>query len=143
MPILNYTTKVDSSKTVSEIQSILGRKGATHVSVDYKDGKACAVTFGMTLENKPISFRLPCNIEGVSNALKREKKVAAARDKLQCERIAWRIVKDWVEAQMALVEAGQAEVAEVFMPYAMYGPDGITLFQAIKRSQLQLGAGEP
>ena len=140
MPILNYTTKVDSSKTVSEIQSILGRKGASHVSVDYGGGKATAITFGLDLEGMKLLFRLPCNIDGVSLALRREKKMVAARDRSQCERIAWRIVKDWVEAQMALVEAGQAEVSEVFMPYAIHS-SGQTLFHAMKNRQLQLAAG--
>ncbi len=79
MPILNYTTKVDSSKTVSEIQAILGRKGATHVSVDYRDGKATAISFGLTLGEMPINFRLPCNVEGVSNALRRARSHSAAR----------------------------------------------------------------
>ena len=141
MPILNYTTSVDSAKTVSQIQAILGLKGATHVSVDYANGKAVAVTFGLNLEGQPINFRLPCNVEGVSKALYREKKMTAARDKQQCERIAWRIVKDWVEAQMALVEAGQAEVSEVFMPYALHPQTGQTFFQAMKSHQLQLGSG--
>jgi len=141
MPILNYTTKIDAVKTVGQIQEILGRKGATHVSVDYADGKASAVTFGLNLEGMPINFRLPCNIDGVSVALRREKKLTVARDRLQCERIAWRIVKDWVEAQMALVEAGQAEVSEVFMPYAIHS-SGQTLFQAMKNRQFALTAGE-
>ena len=141
MPILNYTTKIESSKTVSEIQSILGRKGASHVSVDFQNGKATAVTFGLSLEGMALNFRLPCNIEGVGNALRREKKNSAARDRAQCERIAWRIVKDWVEAQMALVEAGQAEVSEVFMPYAVHN-DGQTFFEHFKSNQLALSAGE-
>jgi hypothetical protein len=51
-------------------------------------------------------------------------------------------VKDWVEAQMALVEAGQAEVAEVFMPYAIDQSSGMTMFQALKSKQLALGSGE-
>src|ERR1035437_2808298 len=141
MPILNYTTKIESSKTVSEIQSILGRKGASHVSVDFQNGKATAVTFGLSLEGMALNFRLPCNIEGVGNALRREKKNSAARDRAQCERIAWRIVKDWVEAQMALVETGQAEVSEVFMPYAVHN-DGQTFFEHFKSNQLALSAGE-
>jgi hypothetical protein len=141
MPILNYTTKVDSSKTVSEIQSILGRKGASHVSVDYRNAKASAVTFGLSLDGMDLNFRLPCNIDGVSAALKKDGKSAAGHDRSQCERVAWRIVKDWVEAQMALVEAGQAEVSEVFMPYAIHS-SGMTLFQAMKNRQLQLSDGE-
>lgn len=140
MPILNYTTKVDSAKTVSEIQQILGRKGASHVSVDYQNGREVAVTFGIDVSGVPINFRLPCNVEGVAKALYRDKKHVASRDKSQCERVAWRIVKDWVEAQMALIEAGQAEIAEVFMPYAIHA-SGQTMFQAFKNRQLQLESG--
>src|ERR1700741_5579890 len=114
MPILNYRTRVESQKTVSEIQSILGVKGASHVSVEYKNGTATGITFGLLLNEMPINFRLPCNVEGVSKALSRAKQHAVAKDRVQCERIAWRIVKDWVEAQMALIEAGQAEITEVF-----------------------------
>lgn len=141
MPILNYTTKVDSAKTVSQIQSILGLKGATRVSVDYENGKAKAVTFGLNLEGMPLDFRLPCNTDGVKRALLKEKKMTAARDVSQCERIAWRIVKDWVEAQLALVEANQAEMSEVFLPYVMHS-NGQTLFNALKNRQLQLGNGQ-
>ena len=140
MPILNYTTKVNAMKTVAEIQNILGVKGASHVSVDYGMGKPTAVTFGLEVNGFRANFRLPCNVEGVRAALRREKKLTTARDTEQCERIAWRIVKDWVEAQMALVEAGQAEVAEVFMPYAIH-TSGQTLFQAMKNKQLQLSDG--
>lgn len=128
-------------KTVAEIQRTLGIKGATRVAVDYVQGKAVAVSFGLDVNGFAVNYRLPCSVEGVRSALKREKKMTAARDTAQCERIAWRIVKDWVEAQMALVEAGQAEVAEVFMPYAVYA-NGQTLFQAMKNHQLQLGGGE-
>jgi hypothetical protein len=141
VPILNYTTKVESGKTVMEIQHILGRKGASRVMVDYAEGRATAVTFALQVNGHEVTFRLPCNVNGVREALRREKKMAAARDGAQCERIAWRIVKDWIEAQMALVEAGQAEVAEVFLPYAIYG-NGQTLFQAMKNHQLQLRKGD-
>ena len=140
MPILNYTTGIAPEKTVSEIQRILGAKGATRVSIDYAQGKAVAVTFGLDVAGAPVSFRLPCNVEGIRASLKRDKKMTAARDTAQCQRIAWRIVKDWVEAQMALVEAGQAEVAEVFLPYAIHS-NGQTVFQAIKNRQLQLASG--
>ena len=35
------------------------------------------------------------------------------------ERTAWRIVKDWVEAQMALVETRMVTVPQVFLPYTL------------------------
>ena len=40
----------------------------------------------------------------------------------------WRIIKDWLNAQLALIEVGQAEMAEVFLPYALTNT-GQTLFQ--------------
>ena len=33
--------------------------------------------------------------------------------------MAWRIIKDWIEAQLAIVEAEMVEMAEVFLPYAV------------------------
>ena len=46
--------------------------------------------------------------------------------RLQAVRIAWRIVKDSVEAQMALVQTQMVTTAEVFLPYAVMR-DGRTL----------------
>lgn len=40
-------------------------------------------------------------------------------------------VKDWLPAQLALIDAGGAETAEIFMPYlVIQGPGGaLTLYQ--------------
>jgi hypothetical protein len=52
-------------------------------------------------------------------------------------------VKDWVEAQLALVEAQQAQLAEVFLPYAVMR-GGQTAFQAFEASASRLlAAGSP
>jgi len=140
--ILNYTTKIASSKTVAEIQHILGTKGADYVSVDYAGGKASAVIFGFKVDSVLINFRLPCNVSGVSAALKKQKGSGTIWKNLeQCERIAWRIVKDWVEAQMALVEAQQAELGEVFLPYAVHHT-GQSYYQLFKNNQLALSSGD-
>ena len=139
--ILNYTTKVPSAKTVSQIQEVLGAKGACRVSVDYTNGKASAVTFGLKVGPGEVGFRLPCNISGVQQAIKKSRPGGSAwLDVAQIERIAWRIVKDWVEAQMALVESNQAEMGEVFLPYAIHD-DGRTFFQHFKSKQLALTNG--
>jgi hypothetical protein len=63
------------------------------------------------------------------------------REKVQAKRTAWRIVKVWVEAQMAIIDCGQAEMAEVFLPYAIT-ETGQTLFQRIQQNpKYLLGAG--
>ena len=54
-------------------------------------------------------------------------------------KLSWRIIKNWVEAQMALVEADIAEVAEVFLPYAI--KDGTTLYKSIRANGMLMLTG--
>jgi hypothetical protein len=125
MPTLNATTKIDEHKTVGEIQQLLASKGARSIMVDYDDSKPSAIMFQVTVADTPINFRLPCKFEGVRSAMLREITSRALRNKRekdltfqnQSRRVAWRIIKVWVSALMALIEAGQAEIAEVFLPY--------------------------
>lgn len=140
MAILNYTTKIDPNKTVGEIQSILGSKGAKSVSAQYKDGEVVAIFFSIDVHETPINFRLPCNWEGVLRSFKADRKVPRSSEtKEQAQRTAWRIIKDWVEAQMAIIESEQAQMAEVFMPYAVTS-NGQTCFERLSSEpQLLLG----
>ncbi len=62
-------------------------------------------------------------------------------DRAQAERTAWRQVLRWVEAQMAMIDAGMTQTQEVFMPYAVIpGTDNKTMFQAWESQQKQLAA---
>ena len=133
MAILNYTTKINATKTIGEIQAILAKAGAKSVSVDFDDGIPVALTFAIALEQDFINYRLPSNADGVYRALCREPKVTRAQKSMeQARRVAWRIVKDWVEAQLAVIEAGLATLPEVFLPYAI-APNGQTLFQIVEQ----------
>src|ERR1019366_8173145 len=127
MPIKNYTTMVAEDRTVGEIMGLLSTKGARSISINYDEGGGPdGISFVIAVENTPIPFRLPCNFEGVRRAMYEEFKDRGARARWerdgqrqeQVRRIAWRIVKDWVAAQMALIEAHQASLAQVFFPYA-------------------------
>lgn len=132
MPILNYTTSIDSEKTIAEITKILVKSGANKIVADYKDGIPTGVTFCLMVDSNMVGFCLPANYEGVLMAMKKDPKVPQrACTKEQALRVSWRIVKDWVEAQMAIVEAKLADVAEVFLPYAIT-KSGNTLYQEIK-----------
>lgn len=131
MAILNYTTKIKTEKTASEIQIILGKSGAQAVMSEYHDGEVSAISFRYEEEGKLLSFRLPINSEGVFRAIKRDCKDNRYRNIDQAKRTAWRIVKDWIEAQMALVEANQADLVEVFLPY-LQDDNGATVYQRLK-----------
>jgi hypothetical protein len=69
-----------------------------------------------------------------------EKDRAIARtycNQQQATRTAWRILKGWIEAQMAIIEAGLASLAEVFLPYALL-KDGRTLFDHFRSDKTRL-----
>lgn len=130
MPILNYTTTIDSKKTVLEIQAILAEHGASSVTVYYDTLlQPIAVTFTMLVGGSPVSYRLDNNWKGIQELLKKDRNVRsglATTD--QAKRVGWRIVKDWVEAQLAYASANQASLPQLFLPYAV-SPNGTTFYQ--------------
>lgn len=58
----------------------------------------------------------------------------------QAERTAWRCLKDWVEAQMALIEIGMVSIDQVFLPYVI-NKEGKTLYAYAKEHRLFLEGG--
>ena len=132
MAILNYTTSIAAEKTGSEIQRKLAKAKAQAVLCEYDDNAIMvAISFRMLTPYGLVFFRLPANIPGVYKALKSANVPKRLQTEEQAARVAWRIVKDWVEAQLAIVEAGMAEITEVFLPYAQHST-GETVFQALK-----------
>lgn len=136
MPIMNYTTKVDVFATLGEIQGQLVKHGAKKIMQDYDDdGHITALSFLIDIPNGPRGVKLPANVDAVQNVLTKQK-VKCDRD--QAERVAWRIVKDWVAAQMAILESEMVQLDEIFLPY-MLNDKGQTLFQCYRQNQLLIG----
>ncbi len=140
MPILNYTTKIDSYKTISEIQQSLAGHKAQKIIIDNdSDGNPVGLTFCILWKENMQAFTLPCNFNGVLKAMYNNKKVPRAQcTKEQALRVGWRILKDWVEAQMAIIESELASMQEVFLPYAIT-KSGETVFKHLENNQKLLG----
>lgn len=138
MPILNYTTQVEAAKTVGEIQAILGKHGARSITTEYDDNSNISgVNFTLLIEGVPLAIRLPCNVDGVLRAMNKAKGVPGRLcNRLQARRVAWRILKNWLEAQLALYQVGQAEMAEVFMAYAITG-DGRSVYELFREAHVK------
>lgn len=135
MGILNYSTKIKANKTVGEIQSLLIRKGVKQINTEIENCKPSAIVFVLTVAGKDVGFRLPCNVGGVLIAMKNDRQIPRSYKTIeQAERTAWRIIKDWVEAQMAIIEAGQAVMEEVFLPYLVIPETNRTLFEVFQES---------
>lgn len=131
MPIKNYTTKIDAVQTVGEIQGLLAGHGARKVMMDYSDqGRVEAVTFGLILNGNMAGFKIDARPEGVMAVMKKD---GVRCDAAQAERIAWRNVKDWIAAQLALVETEQATMEQVFLPYLLDSAEK-TLYEKVLES---------
>ena len=138
MPIKNYTTKVPAVQTVGEIQGLLAAHGARKVMMDYGDGgKVLAVTFALECSGTIHGCRLEAKPAGVMSVMEKERTKC---DMDQAERIAWRNVKDWIAAQVALVETEQATMDELFFP-KLVDRNERTIYEAFQGGQLQLGSG--
>lgn len=136
MGILNYTTSIKSEKTIMEIQEILVRHGATKIVTDYEGKIPVAITFCLNVNGNIIGFALPANYKGVLNSMKKDSKVPKrlVNDE-QALKVSWRIVKTWIMAQTAIVEAELAEMAEVFLPYSIT-KNGNTLYNEIGNANI-------
>lgn len=135
MSLLNYTTKIDVFKTISEIQRTLAECGASAVMTDYDDtGSIVALSFKIRLNDQDIAFRLPTDWRPVLEVMRQDPKIPARLcDREQAMRVAWRITKDWVEAQAAFIETMMVTTAQVFLPYAVT-QDGQSLYQYIAQN---------
>jgi hypothetical protein len=137
---LNYTTSIDPNRTVAEIQKILVSKGARGIGIEYDaNGDPSAVAFHIETKGQALSYRLPCRAEKVQAALERQYRAHKIERKYtgkqHANRVAWRIVKDWIEAQMAIVESEMVDMAEVFMPYQLM-TNGQTMYEVMQHKLL-------
>lgn len=139
MPILNYTTTISIEKTIAEIQIKLARAGAQAILSEYnEDGIISALSFRIKTSQGFLSFRLPSKQDGVYRNLVDNPKIRPGlKTHEQAARVAWRIVKDWLEAQLAIIEADMADIKEVFLPYAQ-NQAGKTLYETLCENEFNL-----
>jgi len=141
MPILNYTTTIAVEKTLGEIQGILARHGIKSISLEYSKGIPTGLTFVIPTQFGDRQFRLPANLGGIQKTLQRQYQEGRVAPRFatpeHAARVAWRILKDWIAAQMAIVEAGMVRLDEVMLPYLL-ADDGRTLYVTLVEHELRL-----
>ena len=123
----NYTSTVPVERTISKIEHVLIRAGASHIVKDYQNGKLDGLVFSINepTSGKNIAIRLPANTAAIQKIfqarVKRPRRGTLENLAAQAERTAWKIIQDWVEVQISLIEMKQAEFLEIFMPYIWNG----------------------
>ena len=140
MAILNYTTTVDAFKTVSEIEYILMKHKAKSIIKNYDGESITGLSFLIDTGIQQIPVRMPVKIEECLKVLQKEKQRGTKNIKAtkeQAERVAWRILKDWVEAQMVLLDIEMVSFEEIFLPY-IETKGGKTVYEVLEQKQFLL-----
>ena len=141
MPIANYTTTVEAIKTVGEIQGILVGHGARQIMMDYaKDGSVESLSFIVETPYGDMPIRLPVDARAVLKVLEKQRVPPRYCNHPQAVRIAWRIVRDWVRSQMAILETEMVRMEQIFLPY-MITKDNKTLYEAMVDHKFYLAEG--
>lgn len=138
----NYSTSITVEKTVGEIEKLLASHGAKRVMKEYDGGTITTVAFTVETPMGEMPIKLPARVDGILAILKDQ----AARGKIenrycneaQAARTGWRIIKDWIDAQMALVKVDMVKIEEVFLPYVYDSSKKQTLFEALRDRKIDL-----
>ena len=146
--LLNYTTTIPVQKTIAEMQQMLIQAGALEISQRYIDGAAVGLTFTAPTQYGPQQFILPVDVDAVRSVLLKGKPRAAKANSKpysyeQAERVAWRVARSWLEAQLAMIQIGLAKIDQIMLPYMHVG-DQQTVYDKYLESQqyLQIEAGD-
>jgi hypothetical protein len=136
--IKNRTSTVPVERTVARIESVLSRAGVTSIHKTYgPNGEIDSLMF--TVEKHTI--RLPVRADAVTDSLrsriKRPRKSTLAGLRKQAERTAWKLMQDWVEVQISLIELQQAEFLQVFLPYVWDVRARITFYDMLRGSNFK------
>lgn len=141
MAILNYTTQIDVYKTVAEIERILSEHGVMSIMKQYEDGQVVSLSFLIDDGEKKIPVRMPIRVDECLKVMQKQKKehpkMQIKETKEQASKVAWRIMKDWIEVQMALLEINMVRFEEIFLPY-IETTDGKTIYEKLEERKFLL-----
>lgn len=147
MGLLNYTTTIPVEKTVGEMQAALAKAGASTIATQYSEGAPRGLTFQLRTQYGPKIFTLPVDVAAVQRILQKQRptghmSVAKFRAVEHASRVAWRIAKVWLEAQLAIVQVEMATLDQVMLPYIHVDGDK-TLYAAYleREAAIQLTTG--
>jgi hypothetical protein len=151
MNIKNYTTKVPAFRTIGRIEKYLLEMGARNITKNYdENGRAIKIRFGVNTKTGMIQFQLPCEIHKISNRLqelKSDGKIKSiswklARSSTHAYNLGWRLLQDWIEVQLTLIQIDQVKLEQIFLPYAYDPRSDRTFFEMVEEGNYKLLTGE-
>jgi len=146
----NYSTSIKPEKTIAEIEKMLAEYGAKKVMKEYDEkGRPIFLAFAIQTKQGEVPIKLPVKIHRVLMMFDNEisKGLLPQRysgDKEQAFKVGWRIIKDWIDAQLTLIRLELAKPEEIFLPYMWDNQNRETLYEKLERTNFQaIGYNQP
>jgi len=133
----NYTSDAKVESSLAKIEELVVKHGATQFFKEYKDGLVVGVVFIIPILSGELPIRLPARVEQVKHKLYGKRSTYSQAMEEQSRRTAWANIRDWMDAQMALIETEQVKLEEIFLPY-MTDRSGKTLFEHMQENQFKM-----
>lgn len=144
----NYTSKQSPDRSIFLIEQKLIDFGASHILKEYDEKKqVSALSFTLMVDRNSlhrVPFRLPANVKAVHKVL--DKRAKTVRQQMavvdQAPMTAWKLMLDWLDVQLSLIEMGQAEAMQVFLPYCAQ-PGRPSFYEVLKADGYRALPGLP
>ncbi len=142
----NYTSQASMDGIFGAIQQALAAHKARKIQLEFDDeGNATSIQFVLVLHGVNYTFRLPARFENVRKLVAESyrnsgKGISGDRLDEQAYRTAWANIRDWVSAQMAIIDSGMVKMEEVFMPYLLV-EENMTMFEVFEQQKALPPAG--
>jgi hypothetical protein len=94
----------------------------------------------LRIKNQDVAFSLPVHWRKFQRVLELQQ-VKQWDAEEHVYRVAWRNIRDWVMAQLALYETEIVEMPQVFLPFAT-DARGKTLYEKVAESKFLFESGE-
>lgn len=137
------TTSIDAQRTAGEVISEMVSAGANQIATTYDQGRVIGLRWVMKVNGIDQLFEMPARVEPVFKVLNGrrkfdwDRKQKAPDDRAQAERVAWRQLLRWVQAQNAMITTGMVKPEEVYVAYWIPPGAERTLFQHLSDTQFK------
>jgi len=146
--IKNFSTSINPEKTISEIEKMLASYGATKIMKQYdNEGNPILLAFIIQTSHGEMPIKLPINIEGIQSVFKEQVSKGNLPksywdSKEQAMKVGWRILKDWIDVQLTMLQVKNAKIEQIFLSYIYDVASDKTMYEVIEEKGFKFPAIE-
>jgi hypothetical protein len=144
--IKNFSTEIPVGRTIAEIEKMLTKYGATKIMKEYEGELPVMLVFAITTEHGQMGIRLPIHPDKIMDVFKFQVSNGKLPRKYwdgdwaheQAHRVAWRIIRDWLDAQLTLLNIQMVKIDEIFLPYIYNDKLKMTVYEMLDKGKFNL-----